>query len=123
MIRPSMMIKTLIALFVLVLLIIIITRFSILFICNKKNKLAEKQISNLIPVVEKFYILNGKYPNKIEELKHLKRENNNTIFLIFSIPPIKYQATSDGFQIYYYQSPLGPFYGYDSRIKSWYNEE
>jgi len=120
---PNGIVIKIIALILIILVVLAFAWYGFLYICNKKNEATEKQISNLISLLEDYYYHNKNYPDNIEIISEGNNISSTKVLLFFSTPTIRYQMSRDGFKIYYREAPFGPFYGYDSTKKEWYSEE
>jgi len=92
------------------------------FVFRKKNETAERRIIEIASLLDKYYQKNGHYPQNLNALPHYNK-NKAKLFGILTIPEIRYKKKSKGYQLFYYEAPFGPFYGYDSVKKEWYYEE
>ncbi len=120
--RLSILTKTLIS-FCIIILFLLLAWCLVMYVCSKKNDLAEKQISKLIPLIEDFYLENERYPEQIDEIKLFNSIKKEKVIYLFPATTLEYRVMPNGFRLYYYEAPLGPFHGYDNSFKDWYNEE
>ena len=78
---------------------------------------AEQTIRRLIPMLEAYRSRTGTYPKRIELLPHMDKA------LKVYAPELTYLNPGNGYRLRFYQFPLGPFQGYDSRTREWFFEE
>jgi hypothetical protein len=105
------------------LLIALAARIVIGYVCEKKNQSAKKWIIRIIPEVEAYHDKHLKYPEKIENISAFNQITKARVLHLFKTPPIRYSLNGEGYKVYYYQSPMGPSYGYDSITQEWFSEE
>ncbi len=86
---------------------------------NSYNLAGEKTIKALIPILEHAKQVNGSYPRELKETEEI-RNAQVKIWGIFPSPNVMYRLSGREFDIYYYQLPLGPVDGYESKNKQWY---
>jgi len=88
---------------------------------KQHDTIAEDMIRQAIRIVNDYQLSTGHYPNTLEDLPNFQ-EIQQKILVIFPTPEINYDLINGNYRIYYHKFPLGPFYGYDSKTKSWYTE-
>lgn len=113
-----------ISLIIIVLLISSITCWlSAFYFFNEKNSFTEKQVKELIPLIEKFEIHHGKYPPRIEEISDYSEIMQKKFLFFFHSSELSYTLNPNGYRIYFYGTPLGPFTVYNSQGNEWSSEE
>lgn len=98
-----------------------------IFVCvtvykKKHDAVAEEMLKKTIQIVEKYYSLNIKYPDKLSELSEFEGIKKN-VMVIFNPPKIYYHKINGFYNLSYYMFPVGPFYGYEKKTNEWFYEE
>lgn len=96
--------------------------WSLLFYKEAHDEAAIREINKIIPILDAYRQQKGTYPGRLERVPEIQTIDENE-FLLFSAPDLWYAADADGYRIYFYHWPLGPFSGYDSKSRDWYAEE
>jgi hypothetical protein len=101
-----------------ILLVVIAAYAGLMVISQKLDAEAENAISLYELKLNKYKVLNGKYPESLHEVNITRK---NPLFLI-KPSPIKY-TRNEFVELYYIQFPLGPKRVYNLSNKAWRFEE
>ena len=89
---------------------------------REHDNTAMQAIHRMIPLLEDYRHRTGSYPERMDLLPEGDRARKR-ILTFFSPPELHYDTLRGGYRIRFYQFPLGPFQGYDSRSRQWFCEE
>lgn len=108
-----------IKIFALILFVVSGVFMALLNYGHSYNIAGRKTIEAIILVLEKTKREKGSYPTSLENSEEINKARVKVLGILPS-PTVEYRLIGSEFDIYYYQLPFGPVYGYESRSKDWY---
>lgn len=88
-----------------------------------KNVQAETTVKRLVREIELFENRTGRLPAELDEIDVWATLKHRRVCGIFTRTDLVYVVSGDGFRLYYYGNPFGPYEGYDSVTGKWFYEE
>ena len=112
--------------FFLVLATILVLGISVYFVLfyssEKLDQLALAETNKIIAEVERSIVKNNKFPDNVGKIIEEHDLRTNIRFGLLYTEIITFENNGDHF-IEYFQSPFGPFAGYNFKSKEWYSTE